>query len=179
MTPIIYIIFVLAVVVAILLVAALFVSKDMTIEQSVLIDKPNQEVFDFIKYTKNQDHYSVWNRSDPDMTKTYIGIDGQVGFVYAWNSTKNKNVGAGEQETKAIDEGKSITFEIRFSRPMQDVAKAQISTEAMTASQTRVQWGFYSQMKYPMNLMRPIVKNMLVKDLATGLATLKTVLEKA
>ncbi len=178
MTTITIILLVLAAIVATLLIVALFTSKDMTIVQSIVIDKAKQEVFEYIKYTKNQDHYSVWNRSDPDMAKTYTGTDGQVGFVYAWDSTKNKNVGAGEQETKAIDEGKSVTFEIRFSRPMQDVAKAQISTEALTTNQTQVQWGFYSQMKYPMNIMKPVIKNILSKDLAKGLVTLKTVLEK-
>jgi Polyketide cyclase / dehydrase and lipid transport len=178
MTTLTTILIVLAAVVAVLLIVALFVSKNLTIEQRVLIDKPNQDVFEFIKYTKNQDHYSVWNMTDPEMAKTYTGTDGQVGFVYAWDSVKRKNVGAGKQETKAIDNGKSITFEIRFSRPMPDVAKAQISTEAVSANQTQVQWGFYSQMKYPMNIMKPVIKNMLSKDLAKGLVTLKTVLEK-
>jgi hypothetical protein len=170
---------ILAAIVAILLIVALFMSKAMTIEQSIVIDKPKQYVFDYIKFVKNQDNFSVWNMTDPDMTKTYKGTDGEVGFVYAWDSTKKKNVGAGEQEIKAIDEGKSVRFELRFSRPMADVAKAQITTETITANQTRVQWGFYSQMKYPMNLMKPIIKNMLDKDLETGVATLKSVLEKA
>jgi uncharacterized membrane-anchored protein YitT (DUF2179 family) len=49
------------------LVIALFVKKDYAVERQVTINKPESEVFDFIKHIKNQDQYSVWNSIDPDL----------------------------------------------------------------------------------------------------------------
>jgi hypothetical protein len=49
------------------------------------------------------------------MKKDYEGTDSQVGFVYKWESLINKNVGAGEQEIKKIEEVKSIEYKLRFS----------------------------------------------------------------
>ena len=41
---------------------------------------------------------------DPDMKREFKGMDGTVGFIYAWNG--NKRAGEGEQEIKTIEEGK-------------------------------------------------------------------------
>ncbi len=160
------------------LIIVFFSGKAMNIERSITINKPKQQVFDFIRYVKNHDSFSVWAKMDPDMKKEYRGIDGQVGFVFAWESFKKKNVGTGEQEIKKIEEGINIEHELRFLKPMQSTAKAKFITELISENQTKVLWGFYSTMKFPMNVMKPLVRNMLGKNLETGLADLKTVLEK-
>jgi hypothetical protein len=175
MTP--FLIFILALVI-ILLIAASLIDKEMNIEHSIVIKRPLSEVFDYVKLVKNHEQFSVWMMMDPDMKKGYKGTDGQVGFVYIWDSAKQKNVGAGEQEIKKIEEGKTIEYELRFSRPMQDVAKAIFIFKFVSATETQVQWGFYSQMKFPMVIMKPIMKKVLGNALSTGLTNLKTVLEK-
>src|SRR6478736_279635 len=88
---------VLVALIAILLIVALFVKKDFKVEREIVINKPKKEVFDYIRFIKNQDHYSKWAMMDPNMKKTYTGTDGTVGFISAWES-ENKNVGTGEQE---------------------------------------------------------------------------------
>src|SRR5690349_4391013 len=93
---------ILVVLVVVLLVTALFVKKDYTIEREVTINKPKTEVFDYIKYLKNQNEYSKWARLDPNMKKEFRGTDATVGFVSAWEG--NKDVGKGEQEIKSIRE---------------------------------------------------------------------------
>src|SRR5690606_7302599 len=97
------ILIVLAIIIAIPLIIALFVKKDYAVQREVTIDKPKQEVFDYIKYLKNQDNYSKWNKIDPEMKKSYKGTDGTVGFISRWESNK-KEVGWGEQEIKKITE---------------------------------------------------------------------------
>lgn len=171
------VIIILSVIGAVLALAAIM-GKEMNVEKSITINQPKEQVFEFVKYVKNHDHFSVWAMMDPDMKREYKGVDGQEGFVFAWDSSKEKNVGAGEQEIKKIEEGKRIEFELRFLRPMQDVCQAIMITEAIGANQTEVKWGFYSTMKFPMNIMRPMVQGMLGKNLATGLTNLKSHLEK-
>lgn len=45
--------------VAILLIVALFVKKEYKVERSVTINQPKAQVFDYIKYIKNQNEFSV------------------------------------------------------------------------------------------------------------------------
>ena len=178
MTTLVFILLVIVTLFVLVLIAGAIIGTKMTIEKTITINRPLQQVFDYVKYVKNHDNFSVWAMMDPEMKKEYRGTDGQTGFVFAWDSAKKKNVGAGEQEIEEISDGKSINYELRFFRPMQDVAKARFVFEPSSSNQTKVQWGFYSKMKYPMNVIKPAIQSMLGKNLETGLQNLKAVLEK-
>ncbi|MCW2262733.1 MULTISPECIES: hypothetical protein [Sphingobacterium] len=75
------IVIVLLLIVAVLLITALFLKKDYAVKREITINKPKQEVFDYIKYLRNQNNFSKWAMMDPLMTKTYQGTDGTVGFI--------------------------------------------------------------------------------------------------
>jgi hypothetical protein len=152
--------------------------KEMKIERSISISKSRQQVFDYLKITKNQDHFSSWNMADPEMKREYQGTDGEVGFIYKWDSKKNKNVGAGEQEIKKIITGEQIEYQLRFSRPMKNIANSQFNLHSESPTHTTVTWLFYGPTKFPMTLLKPVFQNMLGKDLQKGLNNLKTLLEK-
>ena len=109
----------------------------MRIEKSVEIRKPSSEVFNYLKYTRNQDNFSVWNMADPNMKKEQSGTDGEVGFLYRWNS-QNKNVGAGEQEITSIIHGKRIDSALRFFRPMKNTGKTSFLIDDAGNGLTRV-----------------------------------------
>jgi uncharacterized protein YndB with AHSA1/START domain len=160
------------------LIVSLFVKKDYEVEREITINKPKGEVFDYVKFLKNQDNYSKWATMDPGMKKTYRGTDGSVGFVSAWESD-NKDVGKGEQEIKKITEGERIDFELRFFEPFQSTEPAYMTTENVSENQTKVKWGFSGHMDYPMNIMMLFMdfETMIGDDLDTGLINLKSVLE--
>lgn len=162
-------------IVASLLLIALFVTKDYNVERSVSINKPKEQVFGFLKQSKNQDQYNKWIRADPQVKKTYRGEDGTVGFVYAWESGE---IGKGEQEISSIQEGEQIDFALRFQEPFESNAAAHMTTKAVADNQTKVSWRMEGRNPYPMNLMNLFVPSVLGNDLETSLATLKTVLEK-
>lgn len=149
----------------------------MRIVKSAEIGKPSQVVFDYLKLTRNQDNFSVWNMADPGMKKEQSGTDGEVGFIYRWDS-QNKNVGAGEQETTAVIPGKRIDSAIRFFRPMQNTGTTSFIISETGSNSSRVEWIFDSPSKFPMVLFAPIFKKMLGKDLEKGLANLKGILER-
>jgi flagellar basal body-associated protein FliL len=94
MKTILIILLILADIIALLLIIALFVRKTYSIEKERTIQKPRQQVFEYIKYLKNQDNFSVWASMDPNMKKGYRGTDGTVGFVSVWDSNE-KNEGMG------------------------------------------------------------------------------------
>lgn len=160
------------------LIAAIFIKKDYTVEREITINKPRSEVFAFIKMLKNQDLYSVWNRMDPQMKKTYRGTDGTPGFVVSWEG--NSNVGKGEQEITKITGEERIDSQLRFKEPFAVEAAAYLITESVSETQTKVRWGFVGNLKYPMNLMLVFmnIEKMTGKDLQMGLNNLKSVLEK-
>ena len=166
-------------IIALLLIVALFVKKEYGVTREVTINKPKQEVFNYVKHVKNQDHFSKWNQMDPAMKKEYQGTDGTVGFIYAWDS-KDKNVGTGNQEIKNIVDGQRVDLDIHFIKPFEGKASADFITEAVSDNQTKVKWEFNSRMPYPMNLMRLFMdmEGMIGDDLQTGLNNLKNVLEK-
>lgn len=168
----------LAILIIIPLVIALFVTNDYAAQRSIVISRPNSEVFNYIKYLKNQNNYSKWASMDPKMKKTYRGTDGTIGFVSAWES-QNDEVGTGEQEIKKITEGERVDYELRFIKPFEATEPAYMSTTPVSASQTKVTWGFSGHMKYPMNFMMLFmdIEKMIGDDLQIGLNNLKHVLE--
>ncbi|MDI9340323.1 MAG: SRPBCC family protein [Sediminibacterium sp.] len=151
--------------------------SELRVENNIEIKKPVQFVFDFVRFTKNQDLFSVWNMTDPNMKKTYEGTDGEKGFIYKWDST-NKNVGAGEQKTIAITNGKSVHFELTFIRPMESKAKGSFTVNAKDAETTLVTWTFEGTSKFPMTVLKPLFKSMLGKSMNQSLQNLKALLEK-
>ncbi|MBB2148338.1 SRPBCC family protein [Pedobacter gandavensis] len=158
------------------LIVALFINKDYAVEREVIINKPKQVVFDYIKLIKNQDQYSVWNRQYPNKKIDYKGTDGTVGFVYSWDDKGS----AGAQEITKITDGERIDMDLRFKVPFEANDRAYMITEAVSDGQTKVKWGFNGAMKYPMNLMLLFfnMEEMLGKDLQKGLNDLKVILEK-
>ena len=173
------ILIVLVIIIAIPLIIALFVKKDYAVEREVTIDKPKQEVFEYVKFVKNQDNYSVWANKDPNMKKEYKGTDGTVGFISAWDS-ENKEVGKGEQEIINIAEGERVDMKLRFKKPFEAQDDAYLITDAVGENQTKVKWGFKGAFPYPMNLMGLFMDmdKTVGKDLETGLVNLKSILEK-
>jgi len=168
----------LLIIIAIPLVVALFVKKDYAVSRDVVIKQPKRVVFDYIRYLKNQDNYSKWASMDPAMKKTYRGTDGTVGFVSRWESN-HKDVGTGEQEIKKITDGERIDYELRFYKPFEATEPAYMTVADAGEGQTKVTWAFSGHMNYPMNLMMLFMnmEEMIGKDLESGLAKLKSVLE--
>jgi hypothetical protein len=155
---------------------AFFTRKNYYVKTSAVVNTTQQKVFDYIKMLKNQDSFNKWVMMDPEMKREYKGVDGTVGFIYGWNG--NKKAGEGELEIKAIEEGKSIDTEVRFVRPFPGLAHATMSTEALNNEQTKITWSNTSTLKYPMNIMIPMIEKMLKKDMDESLAMLKAILEK-
>ncbi|MDL5045918.1 SRPBCC family protein [Oscillatoria amoena NRMC-F 0135] len=171
------IVIIIVAIIALPFVLALFTKKSYSIERSILINRPVNVVFDYLKHIKNQDQFSKWVQMDPNMKKEYRGADGTVGFVYAWNG--NKQAGEGEQEIKGIVENRKLDIEVTFIRPFAAVAKTPFTTEAVEVNETRVTWGMSSAMNYPMNIMLLFMnmEKLLGKDLEFSLQQLKDKLE--
>ena len=165
--------------VVVVLVAALIVPRKYSVVREITIMAPKAEVFEYIKYLKNQDNYSAWAQMDTNMKKEFTGVDGTVGFISSWDS-EDKDVGKGEQEIIKITEGERVDFELRFLKPFKSTDDAYLSATEIFPTSTRVEWGFDGKMSYPMNLSLLFMSmdKMLGSDLELGLQQLKNILER-
>ena len=156
--------------------ASFMVDTDFSTERSVEIEKPIDDVFEYIRHLRNQDEYSAWAAMDPNMTQEFRGTDGPVGFVSAW---EGEETGKGEQEIVEIIEGERIDFKLRFFEPFESEADVYMITDSLSENQTRVTWGLESSMNRPMNLMLLFVnmEEAIGNDYDEGLAKLKEILE--
>ena len=152
-------------------------ASEMIVEKSIVIDQPKDVVFDYLKFSKNMDHYSVWNMKDPNKKAEYIGTDGSVGFIYKWDST-DKSVGAGQQKITNLIKGERIEYEMIFERPMKNTGTSKFLISEVNPKQTMVTWDFRGPTKFPMSLLKGIFQKMLGKDLMASLENLKKILEK-
>jgi uncharacterized protein YndB with AHSA1/START domain len=173
-----YILIIIIAIVAIPFILAAFVKSEYTIEKEITINKPVQEVFNYVRLVRNQENFNKWVMADPAMKKEFRGTDGTVGFVYAWDS--NKRGGKGEQEIIKILDGKRVDFELRFEKPFKSTSYSWITTESSGSNQTRVQWTFRGTFNYFMKVIHTLfnMKKFLGRDLQASLVNLKNILEK-
>jgi hypothetical protein len=172
------ILIVIGVLVAIPLLIAIFVKKEYSVAREVTINKPQQDVFNYIKFIKNQDNYNKWMMIDPNVRKQFSGVDGTPGFTYAWDSDQ-KELGAGKMTITSVTGGQRIDYQVHFIRPFENDANLYMATEKVADNQTKVKWVFSGKNPYPMNFMNLFIDGMLGKDLATSLDNLKAVVERS
>jgi len=175
MNIVITILLVLAVIIALLLIIALFMKREHYVNREIIINAPRQKVFNYIKLLKNQDEFNKHAMAGPDRKREFKGADGTVGYIYSWSG--DKNAGVGEKEIMNIIEGKRIETEIRFEKPMRATASIIMETESLSDNQTKVYMSNAGTLKYPMNIMIPLVERMFPKDMDISLSTLKSILE--
>ena len=176
MNILITILLVLLGILTLILIIALFTKKGYYIQCDIIINAPQQKVFDYIKQFKNWDNFNERATADPSKKEEFKGTDGTVGFIIAWNG--NSKVGEGEKEIKHIVEGKSIETEIRFVRPFTAVGYTNISTESISDNRTKVTFSNASKLKFPFNVLLLVVEKHIAKDMNISLETLKNILEK-
>ena len=176
MNIIITILLVVAGILALLLIIALFMKREHYVKREIIIHAPLKKVFDYLRLLKNQDTFNKHAMADPDRKSEFKGTDGTIGFIHAWNG--NKKAGEGQKEIKNIIEGNSIEMEIRFVKPMSAIATIIMETESLSDNQTKVSWSNAGTLPYPMNIMIPMAEKMFAKDMDTSLSTLKNILEK-
>ena len=163
--------------IALIFLGALLAPKSYSVYRSVVIDRPVEDVYDYVRHVVNQEYYNKWVQRGTKQT-TKKGNDGEVGFIYAWNGDKQS--GEGEMEITQLIPNQLVGTEIRFVRPFKAVAKGPTTLEALGPNQTKVTWGMDSPMAMPMNLILTLMNpdKLLGNDLQESLGNLKRILEQ-
>ncbi|HEY0433696.1 MAG TPA: SRPBCC family protein [Chitinophagaceae bacterium] len=165
-----------AAIIALILVLALVMKRTHFVRRDIVINAPRQKVFDYLRFLKNQDAFNKHAMVDPDRIREFKGIDGTVGYVYAWKG--DKDAGEGEKEIINLIDGQRVETEIRFVKPMKATATIVMETESLSDNQTKVSWSNAGALIYPINFMIPILERSVAKGMDTSLQTLKGILEE-
>lgn len=166
----------LGVLVLIIALLGIFMPTQQHVEREIVIDAPRAEVFAYLNNIKNQEVWSPWLKMDPNAKLSYRGPESGVGAISTWDG--NKDLGKGEQEIKSVTENERVDVELRFEKPMKGVSLAYFITEDAGEGQTKVKWGFDSDMKFPCNIFSFFMQGYMEGIFDKGLADLKTELEK-
>jgi hypothetical protein len=163
-------------IIILILILALFMRKEHYVKREIIINTPSQKAYDFLKLLKNQEQFNKWaTAGKANRKEEYKGTDGTVGFTYVWSG--DKSAGQGEKEIINLEEGKKIETEIRFVKPFRTTAIVIMETETLSDNQTKVSMSNAGTLKYPMNIMIPMVEKNFPKDINESLRKLKSILE--
>ena len=170
--------YILIALVILIVILALVAPKTYEVNRSIDINKSLPEVFEYLKYIKNQNDWSPWKKKDPNMKQEFVGTDGEVGFLSKWEG--NKDVGTGEQEILRIVENEVIESQLRFFTPFKSQSNAYLKVEDAGKNRTQVIWGFSGKNPIPFNIFMLFynMEKAVGKDFEEGLASLKIILEK-
>lgn len=168
---------VVGVIVLAIVILAFVAPTEYSVTRSVTIDADRSTVWSHVNSNKRINEWSPWDEKDPNLTSSYTGTEGAVGSIYSWSG--NEDVGTGEQEITAIDPMNSISTELRFKEPFEDVGQAAFLLDD-DGTGTKVTWKFDGKSPFPMNIMFMLFVDM-DKNLGTefdkGLGYLKKLIE--
>ena len=134
------VLYIVIAIIAIALITALFVSKDMSYEKSIVIKSPIEKTWENVSSLGAMDKWSPWKDRDPNMKQTLTGNDGEIGAIQAWESNV-KNVGAGSQTITNVVKPTLLETKLIFLKPFKSTASGYVILNEQEGS-TKATWGF-------------------------------------
>jgi len=171
------ILIVLVVVVVAILIYAATKPDTFVVQRSAGIKAPPERIFALISDFKAWPQWSPYEKRDPAMQRTLGGSAQGKGATYAWKG--NSNVGEGSMEITEVIEPSRIVIKLDFVKPFAANNIAEF-TLVPSGDTTQVTWSMRGQSPYISKVFGVFVDmdNMIGKDFAEGLATLKALAEK-
>jgi len=75
--------YIIAGIIVLIVILALVAPKSYNVSRSIEINTSAKELFEYLRFIKNHDNWSLWFERDPKMKKIFTGTYGEVGFVSA------------------------------------------------------------------------------------------------
>lgn len=124
--------------------------QDVIVQKTILIQAPQNEVMNEIKYFKNWQHWNPWQQLDTNMLITYQGIDGDNGSSLHWIGDVRK-VGTVHIKNTYID-SKKLYFSFELIRPEFKTYQGALAVYD-SLGQTAVAFQFGEHYDFPWNAM--------------------------
>jgi hypothetical protein len=160
-----------------ILVLGLIEPTDVCVSRTVMIRAPRDTVFEQIVKFKNWPNWSPWQKLDPGMKTTYMGIDGQAGSGYHWAGDENK-VGEGEMMSDDIGQTQ-MKYQFHVIKPWQLDATGVLTVKDTINNMEKVTWTITKHTSYPFNAMSMFLDmdKLMGPDFEKGLQNMKSYVE--
>ncbi|SFB11795.1 Polyketide cyclase / dehydrase and lipid transport [Collimonas sp. OK607] len=146
------------------------------VQRTISIKAPPEKIFARVNDFHEWGSWSPYEKLDPAMKRTFSGAASGKGAAYAWEGSDK--VGAGRMEISDTSPSKTL-IKLDFSKPFKSSNTAEFSVDAQGGS-SNVTWSMYGPSPYISKVMGLFfsMDSMIGKDFETGLANLKTAVEK-
>jgi uncharacterized protein YndB with AHSA1/START domain len=164
----------LAGLVALFFLIAVFLPGEYTVERELTIQKPVDQVFNLAADYELRETWDPWVEKDSTAIVTVTAAEGLIGSKWAWGGDE---IGAGNSVIDKVDSNKAIHSTITFTEPRESQIQIVWTFEEVEGG-TRVVWSMTGEANYPVGRYFALfVDGMVGPDLEKGLANLKNVLE--
>lgn len=151
--------------------------KEYDISRTVVINKPREEVYNFVRQLKNQPLWNPWFKRDPDAIMKYKGNDGKLGASFYWKG--NSKAGEGIQRIVKAKQGRVFETRILFIKPVKVNALTYIGAKELEEEKTKMVWGVKGHLAFPLTIISLIYspEKALGEKFEEGLKELKQIME--
>lgn len=143
------ILFVVVSCITIFLAISLFTKKGYEVEKTIVLNVPANEVYNYIKFLKNQNHYNCWQQFDMERKESYQGEDGTIGFSHQWESVDEK-LGSATEIVKELVYPTHIHTEITHTKPYSVKSQSEYFIEDH-GKWSKLKWRISGTISYPTN----------------------------
>lgn len=171
-------IFFLIFLIAAFFIGGLLIPKEWSVSRSVTIQASPEKIYPFISDFKEWDKWSPWNATkDPSMQYSYSGPETGVGAKRSWTSEK---MGTGWMELTTADPQTGISYDLFIEMGNEKTKLHGIIALQATGNETQVTWTDQGSTgnSFKRRWLSLMLKQILGKDLESGLNQLKTVVEQ-
>ncbi len=172
---------ILAVIIVALIVALLgyAATKPDTfrVRRQASVNAPPEKIFPLINDFHRWGAWSLYEKKDPAMKRTFSGAATGQGAVYEWEG--DRNVGKGRMEIMESSLPSTVAIKLDFFEPFEAHNVAEFTLES-TGNSTKVTWAMHGPSPYLAKVMHIFfdMDRMVGKDFETGLTNLKTIAEQ-
>ena len=167
-----------AVIVVGILAYAAFQPDTFTISRSVTIKASPEKIYPYMSDFHKGDLWSPYEKKDPAMKRTFSGPESGKGATYDFDG--NKEVGKGRLEIIEAEPPSKVVLTLDMIEPMKGHNTVEY-TLVPKGDRTEVTWSMHGKNSYLGKIISTFVNidKMVGKDFQTGLANLKTLVEKS
>ena len=146
----------------------------MNVQKSVVIEKPIEEVFQFISNFQNWAHWSPWICQEPECPVDISGDSSSIGHKQEW---RGELIGTGNMEIQEIKGKEYVGYQLNFLKPWKSKAKAFFELKDI-GGKTQVDWHLKGSIPYFIFFLRKLMIALVGMDYKRGLSMMKDYMEK-
>jgi hypothetical protein len=171
------IVFVLAALIAVLLVVIAMQPADFRVSRSMAMAAPPAAVFEQVNDFHKWEAWSPWIKIDPNAKGTYEGPSSGAGSKFSWDG--NSDVGAGSMAILDSKPNEHVHIKLDFIRPMEGTSDVNFRIKP-EGDGTNVTWTMEGKNNFIGKAMSLVIDcdKMIGEYYEQGLASMKAIVEK-